>query len=327
MRLLDEVERERLTTLGQKLRAFHEYLNSQGSGLSDWSAAIQDLAQQLSAVTVTIRAHIGLNSGFQVHPESRFWAVYSLEEDMAIDIYLSRDVQDIDSTILHTFLSSRGCPRTECFQAEVALAKWSMTTVENLDISARLFQDVADLSPSEQLLLHQSLTCSSRIESCSLMRTLAMVCEWHLLHLTDFKQLKELGPAYLSGQIPDQDLISRRIKWYSHNGREHPEEALALGTFRDFQICVTQLLRMRNIPRLQSVTEILAKLAESGGFDSRADLIFLSIFCAMRKHAFDEAYLEVTDRNTLFNDQSDQAAAFAELFATGARCEVNPHCR
>ena len=30
----------------------------------------------------------------------------------------------------------------------------------------------------------------------------------------------------------------------------------------------------------------------------------------------------IFSRNTLFNDQSDQAAAFAELFATGARCEA-----
>lgn len=42
----------------------------------------------------------------------------------------------------------------------------------------------------------------------------------------------------------------------------------------------------------------------------------------MRKIAVEEVYTEVTDRNPLFNDQSDQAAAFSELFALGSRCEV-----
>jgi hypothetical protein len=32
--------------------------------------------------------------------------------------------------------------------------------------------------------------------------------------------------------------------------------------------------------------------------------------------------MEVTDRNPLFNDQTDQAAVFAELFATGSHCEA-----
>ena len=46
----------------------------------------------------------------------------------------------------------------------------------------------------------------------------------------------------------------------------------------------------------------------------------------MRKLAFDEVYVEVTDRNPLFNDQTDQSAAFAELFALGSRCEAYFDC-
>jgi hypothetical protein len=33
-------------------------------------------------------------------------------------------------------------------------------------------------------------------------------------------------------------------------------------------------------------------------------------------------YIEVSDRNPLFNQYSDQSAAFAELFALGSRCEA-----
>lgn len=99
-------------------------------------------------------------------------------------------------------------------------------------------------------------------------------------------------------------------------------ESVALITFLRTYASVTQILRQRQIPVLQSITDNLACIISQGKIDSRVDLIALSVFCAMRKHAFEEAYLEVCDRNTLFNDQSDQAAAFAELFATGARCEA-----
>jgi hypothetical protein len=69
------------------------------------------------------------------------------------------------------------------------------------------------------------------------------------------------------------------------------------------------------------VTQLLSQSILNHDIDARIDLVAFSLFCAMRRHAFDEAYIEVSDRNPLFNDQSDQAAAFAELFATGARCE------
>jgi hypothetical protein len=42
----------------------------------------------------------------------------------------------------------------------------------------------------------------------------------------------------------------------------------------------------------------------------------------MRELTPEEVYIEVTDRNALSNDETDQAAAFAELFTLGSRCEA-----
>jgi hypothetical protein len=65
----------------------------------------------------------------------------------------------------------------------------------------------------------------------------------------------------------------------------------------------------------------LETLLGQSEIDAIGDVIALAVFCTMRKIACEEIYIEVTDRNPLFNDQSDQAAAFAELFALGSRCE------
>lgn len=148
-------------------------------------------------------------------------------------------------------------------------------------------------------------------------------CQAQLLDSTDFTQLKETGTTgYLSGRASANELIHSRIQWYRKMGCQHPSESIALENLIQTNDSVTEMLRHRDISALQKLTESLAHSIEAGTIDARIDLIAFSIFCTMRKHAFDEAYMEVTDRNALFNDQSDQTAAFAELFVTGARCEA-----
>jgi len=328
MRLLDSVKNTTLNNFGQTLEQYCNYLASRDVAyVSEWLAAIQELAEQLSNVNEEgfnfICAHIGLDSGFQIHPGSRFWAVYAINEDSTLDIYISRNVEDLLGTILHTFLSSRGCPRHECIQAEISLAEWNQTVNPSSGLSQRLQRDISLLSPSELLQFLQSLYLSLEAGDPSLVNNLRVACEIQLLGSTDFKQLKEISTVgFLSGQNSPHELVSSRINWYSQLSCQCPDEASTLENFILVQNSITNILKSRNIPKLQEITENLGHIIKEGEIDARVDLLALSIFCAMRKHAFDEAYMEVTDRNTLFNDQSDQAAAFAELFATGARCEA-----
>jgi len=328
MRLLDEVNNSRLNGIGELLKQYCVYLSSQTKGsVPGWLAAIQELTQQLCEITEngfnTIRVHIGLDSGFQIQRGARFWAVYSTDEESVLNIYISRNVDDIMGVILHTFLSSRGCPRHECFDAEVSLREWSTATAKQCDLSPRLQKDISLLSPAEILQFLQSLSLSLEPGDLSLGKKLRVACERQLLGITDFKQLRDISTiGFLSGKVSARELISSRVTWYTQSNCLHPEEESALRIFTNIQESVTQILKGRGISQLQCITESLCQIIKDGEVDSRVDLIALSIFCAMRKHAFDEAYMEVTDRNTLFNDQSDQAAAFAELFATGARCEA-----
>ena len=240
-----------------------------------------------------------------------------------MNIYLSRNIQDLAGVILHTFLSSRGCPRHECFQAEIAFSEWKGTLLKPSNLSPRLLQDIRLLSPAELLKFLQSLSLSPAIGDLSIVHKIHDACQSQLLDSTDFVHMKEMSTAgYLSGRVSAQDLIACRIQWYKQSGSQYPSEKLALAAFIQIDAWVKGVLKNRRLHQLQEVTQNLSDSILSNNIDSRNDLVALSLFCAMRKHAFDEAYMEVSDRNPLFNDQSDQAAAFAELFATGARCEA-----
>jgi len=328
MKLLDEIKPSILHEMGKFLKQFCSSSGGQDNGIaSGWHAAMQELAHKLSNAgpdsVNSIRAHVGLDQGFQTQPGTQFWAVYALDEDATLDVFLSRNVQHLPGAILHTFLSSRGCPRYECFQAEFLLSKWSESLDQPSCLPPRIMQDISLLSPSELLKFLQILSLSPINGDPSLVNLIRDACEVQLLDSPDFAQLKDVSTTgYLSGRASGYDLISLRLQWYRQNGCQHPNETIALDHFLQIGATITEMLRERRITELQEVTDCLASVLQDGKIDTQVDLIAFAIFCVMRKHAFDEAYMEVTDRNTLFNDQTDQAAAFAELFATGARCEA-----
>ncbi|RDL42046.1 UDP-Glycosyltransferase phosphorylase [Venustampulla echinocandica] len=328
MKLLDEIQPPALHEIGKTLQSFcNAVVGQDAAHVFDWLEAIQELAQQLCTAAPerpnSVRAYIGLDQGFQIQPGFRFWGVYSLDDDLTLDIFLSRNAQDIAGAIVHTFLSSRGCPRYECFQAEMLFSEWSKSLDVHSSLPPRLRHDLSLLSPTELLKFLQRLNLSPATGDVSLISLIRTACEAQLLDSTDFTQLKEISTTgYLSGRASPHELINSRIWWYRQNRCQHSSETIALDNFRQVHITITRMLKERNIADLRRITDSLATVLDGDKIDSRVDLIAFSIFCAMRKHAFDEAYMEVTDRNTLFNDQSDQAAAFAELFATGARCEA-----
>lgn len=322
--LLEPIENSVLKDIGEKLSQF---CNSQDTvELSAWHAAIQELANQLcgldedSDATDLIKVYKGLDSGFQFQDETRYWAVFAFEERAMLDIFVSRNVQDLAGTILHTFLSSRGCPRHESFEAEKGFWDWS--ALSNSYLPPRLLDDISSLSPSELLRFVQTLQLSSVKGNGDFIDSLIFACERQLLDATDFTQIKDAcSVGYLGNQKSPQDLITLRTKWHADNNSQHPSEENALEVFNQINDSITNVLKERRLDTLQVVTKTLIEILKAKKIDARIDIICLAMFSVFRKHAFEEAYVEVTDRNTLFNDQSDQAAAFAELFATGARCE------
>jgi hypothetical protein len=90
----------------------------------------------------------------------------------------------------------------------------------------------------------------------------------------------------------------------------------------EIEVKIQEILKSRRASELEMVTCILRKALLDSCMDTVTDIIAMAVFCVMRKLALEEIYIEITDRNPLLNNQPDQAAAFAELFALGSRCEA-----
>ncbi|RKF78556.1 putative glycosyl group 1 family protein [Golovinomyces cichoracearum] len=329
MRLLVEVENSQLNEIGLKLQQFFWDLNDQGvKSNQNWLIYIQALSQQLTHssgdIFRPVQVFMGLDYGFYYKRNAKFWSVYEFEDDGTLNIYLSVNAhQNMEGVILHTFLSSRGCPRQECFQVELFFAEWSDSLAQPQNLPKRMIEDIDLLTPSELVRFLQDLSFDTVENEPGLVNLIRAAVERKLLDSTDILQLNKMSNTeFLSGRLSPEEIIKARIEWYRRVGCQYPDPTIALETFLRTNTSITKILQRKDIIELEKLTDNLVSIIDIDYFDARVDLIYLSVFCTMRKHAFDETFLEVTDRNILFNDQSDQASAYAELYATGARCET-----
>ncbi|KAK0103063.1 hypothetical protein ONS96_005674 [Cadophora gregata f. sp. sojae] len=275
-----------------------------------------------------IRVFLGLHSGFQRTIEKQFWAVYHAHPAKATaDIYISKTVNDVMGTLLHTFLSCQGLTRRECIAAETSFARWNQTLVSSHKIPPRLIQDVELLSPEECLQLLQRVCLAPNAEEDFLLCGIKSAATERLVDIPTWNQLKVVNTVgYLNGDVTVEELLDSRLQWHCQSKRQHPSLSAAVALFRDVEAKIEEALRTRSHQKLQTIIDALGRLLNSTTYGAIGDLYALSVFCTMRKFAFDEVYVEVTDRNPLFNDQTDQSAAFAELFALGSRCEAYFDC-
>jgi hypothetical protein len=270
-----------------------------------------------------VRIFLSLHSGFQRTSDKQFWAVYHIHASCVTDIYISKNVRDVIGTLLHTFLSCRGFSRQQCFVSEFAFARWQNTLTSPHGISQRVAQDFSLLSPEECIILLQRLALAPEAISTSVTNRIKSAAMERLIELPSVSQLKALNTAsYLDGCITVEDLVASQLQWHCHSKRPHPDLAAAVAVFREVEANIAITLKTRNRHNLDMITYTLDNFLRGKVVGATDDILALAIFCTMRKLAFEEVYIEVTDRNPLFNDQSDQSAAFAELFALGSRCEA-----
>ena len=315
--LLHPVPATKIQSIGVLLRHFQEAPGLSGDD-DHLSTVIKDLADMAS--NGSLQVSLALDSGLRKSSDSRFWAVYQHDDDK-FEVFVSKNAQGLAGTILHTFLSARGFPRHVCFEMEGALATFSKDLAPNIGLPRRLIQDIDVLSPEERLLLLQHLSLTDA--QSSLCEKICSYIRQQLVEAPSFAQLKELNTIrYLENSITPEDLIRSRVDWYKDHGCAYPSVSASLSLFHQVDQGFAQILREHREEDLGTITKGLSELVQEGCIDAYADMISLSLFCAARKGAFDEIYSEVTDRNPLFNNHSDQAAAFAESFALGSRCEA-----
>jgi glycosyltransferase involved in cell wall biosynthesis len=301
-------------------------------------------ASDLDQLSDPVQIYTGIDSGFHTAQQMQFWSVYEIDRRSgALVIYVSKDAQNVTSTIMHTYLSSRGLSRYHCLLVELDFNKGTGSKAASGHNSPggsnggsvgrlpdRLRQDFALLSPTDLLLFLQQFKFAQVDESCSMLLTIRSACQELLLDVPTFEQLKELGNVgYLDNSISTDELIDARINWYRQHGFDRLGAQTALDVFTDVHFAFRDILHLKQYENLDALTSCLEAIVldpETGdaraSLDPYTDILVFAVFCAARKAAFEEVYVEVCDRNPLFNEYSDQSAAFAELFALGSRSEA-----
>lgn len=271
-----------------------------------------------------LQVYVGLDSGFHTPSGGQFWAVWEVERKTASAvIYISKSVQDIIGVLIHLHLSRMGFSRYHCFQMEHAFSRYQSTSHPSQRVSSRLQQDLQLLSTTDILLCLQHLQFSEWDKECPLLSSVRKECEELLIELPTYDQFKRSSNMdYISGTITDEQLVNSKLKWHRSCGLPTLDRHDALRLFRHITETFHNLLCRRDHEKLDAITLAIETLTSRSSMDSVADFVLFCIFCAARKAGFDEVYIEVSDRNPLFNQYTDQSAAFAELFALGSRCEA-----
>jgi hypothetical protein len=294
-------------------------------------AELLSKASDLDQLSDPIQIYLGIDSGFHGSASSQFWSVYDTDRRYgALIVYVSKNAQNLLSTLLHTYLSSRSISRYQCFLVELDFYRFTAPPESRDQLPERLRQDLDLLSPTDLILFLQQFKFSQWDETCPLLPSIKKICEDSLLDIPSFEQLKQLGNIkYLSDSISTEELMDSRTAWYKQHGFHILNATTALEVFTDVHFAFRDILHNKLYDQLNLITSTLEVLLlgsqqsdRQPGLDPCADLLVFSVFCAARKAAFEEVYVEVSDRNPLFNEFSDQSAAFAELFALGSRCDA-----
>lgn len=330
LKLLSKLPAKELQTMGKVLSRYNNSENRLFDIVPTSRETILNLALALENSNdeaddlYQIHVYSGLDSGFHTPTGVQFWAVWEVDpRTTSLIIYISKSVQNIPAVLLHTYLSKSKFSRYQCFLVEYGLGEFQ-TGADVLErLPKRLENDLALLSSSDLLLYLQHLQYCEWDEGCPLLSSIRSQCEELLIDVPTYRQLKKLSNLdYLSGTATDEQLVNARIKWYRLCHLPCLEKHDALELFRYIDYHFRSLLWYRDHQKLETITSALEKLTSRDSIDSFSDFVLFCIFCAARKAGFEEVYIEVSDRNPLFNQYSDQSAAFAELFALGSRCEA-----
>ncbi|KAF1914209.1 glycosyl transferase [Ampelomyces quisqualis] len=330
LKLLSKVSAQQLHAAAKSLSTYCHKESRILDSIQSSREAIADLVDALLNTTdetddpYQLQVFSGLDSGFHTPDGGQFWGVWELESRTTTALmYLSKSVQDLTGVLLHTHLSRLGFSRYHCFLAEYGLHTVEASPSPSSRLPERFHQDLRLLSSTDLLLYLQHLQHSGWEKGCPMLELLRKECEELLIEVPTYQQLKQLSNMdYISSVITDEHLVNAKLKWYRLCNLPTLDKHNALELFRHVSETFLDILWWRDHEKLDAITAAIENLARKSETDCVTDFLLFCIFCAARKAGFEEVYIEVSDRNPLFNQYTDQSAAFAELFALGSRCEA-----
>jgi len=325
--LLDRIQPDKLREFAEKIQVLYEK-DRQSFEYSPYdSQAVRELVDQLTSASGSehdiLKVYTGMHSGFHHGTHHQYWGLHDVDPVTgSTDIYISLKTTDRVGTLLHTFLSSRQYTRGQCLMAEISLAEQTESLHSTWGLPDRFVKDIEGLSSTELLLLSQRLTFAKDENIGNLTHQIKALCENRLIDIPTVQQLRaQATNQYLRDEISAEDLVAARLAWHADRGCQRPSKDAAISVFRDLQARLSSVLINGEAEHMTQMETVLQDIIKLGKIDASADILALSIFCAFRKLAIEEVYLEILDRNPLPNAHSDQAACFAEMFALGSQCE------
>jgi hypothetical protein len=324
--LLHCVDQEELQIIAKQIQSLYD-AKCTGDSTPVWATAVRELLELFTPnpddENPRIQVCVGLHSGFQASAAVQFWGLYGLDPSSDVfTIFLSSKTPDRASAILHTFLSSRRLSRTECLMAELDMAQHHGALSEKWSLPSRIVHDVEQLSPTETILFMRHLGLLDRPHDSVLMKRLRACCKYQLMEIPTLSQIRAMNSTtYLSGKIVPENLVASRLAWLAEKGCWHPDLLAGLSLFVEVEARLYEVLMSGQSEVLAQLGVVIQTITQKNRIDAGADMFSLAVFCAFRKLALDEIYLEVQDRNPYPNTTTDQAACFAENFAVGSRCD------
>jgi hypothetical protein len=294
---------------------------------SSYPDFVQNLLQGLA--NQEIRIFAGLDSGFTLPDEGgHLWAVADTTPDKSgclLDIHISLKVANDVSTIWHTFLAYNGVPRLQRYEEELLLDLTPETEQEK-QLPLSIIKDLEESSESELLYLFEQI----KITECdhSFNRAILKVAERLLIQDVTGRAWSALhSTACLDGSVSVESLLEQRIAHFTNLGATLLPTVENLVRLHELlQDKLQTALRTCDRATLDMLTNpLLVKYGQAGSEHAvppSVDLYGLIFFCALRRLAFENVYLETTDRCPLFLLQPDQAGVFAELWVLGSQCEI-----
>lgn len=335
LRTLKMLQRASEAEITKLIEAYKQYPQT-----SKYYHLVQALVLGLKGQRVFI--YKGLGSGFTLPDNAaEFWglsAAHKVSKDQRhrdsavgeIDMFISRRCPNDATTILHTWLAHHDISRIERYEEELRFEKVLNKTEDVLTLPESIRHQIDNATPAETLFLLEQLKVSQLDHP--MRHGIEEQCRWVLINQSSTQSWNQAAShGFLSGSSDMEVLIARRLQDFVRLGaKQLPSASNVLHLYRCVDKIVVDALFYADRERLNVLVDSLLRAFDPWGkwtpdceyVDVNADLFALIVFSALRKGAFEDVYIETTDRCPFFLSQPDQAAVFSELWALGSQCEA-----
>lgn len=299
---------------------------------------IQSLINGLKGQKVFI--YKGLGSGFTLPDNTaEFWGVSAAHRVSnnqqhrdskvgEIDMFISRRCPSDLGTVLHTWLAHHDIPRVERYEEELRFER-ALNPDDQIDLPLSIRHQIDNATPAETLALLEQIKVADLQhhfrygieEQCrSVLIDQASMESWN----------QAASHGFLNGNEDMETLLQRRLEDFVRLGAQRlPSVDNLLYLYQVVDKVIDDALFSGDRDKLNTLTESLLHAFDPWNswtnceyVDVNADLFALIFFSALRTGAFEDVYIETTDRCPFFLSQPDQAAVFSELWALGSQCEA-----